>query len=229
MDIDQLDVALGRGSEISLCSENRLRVGSISGAQRKVPKSIKMWIFFVQPGDFNLKMNNPFPKGGPKSGNPAMTTITVTRAFAATLPFFAATLFFRGYLTFVRGYLTFFSRLLYLCSRLLYLFDDCFTFYFLLLLFYYYILLFSFFLLSYCHILIIYIWFHLFFIFVYLMLSFYTYLCFHREKKQIKHWQTEQAKSSYAIGWTDDRRQQGRTGSGRRSDDGRATNDAPAR
>ncbi len=36
--------ALGRGSEISLCSENRLRVGSISEAQRNVPKSVKMWI-----------------------------------------------------------------------------------------------------------------------------------------------------------------------------------------
>ena len=42
--------ALGRGSEISLCSENRLRVGSKSGAQRKVQKSVKMWIFFVQAG-----------------------------------------------------------------------------------------------------------------------------------------------------------------------------------
>ena len=69
--------ALGRGSEISLCSENRLWLGSISGAQRKVPKSVKMWIFFVQAGDFNLKTDNPFAKGGPKSGNPAMTTSTV--------------------------------------------------------------------------------------------------------------------------------------------------------
>ena len=72
--------ALGRGSEISLCSENRLWVGSISGAQRKVPKSVKMWIFFVQAGVNNLKIDNPFSRGGPKSGNPAMTTITVTRA-----------------------------------------------------------------------------------------------------------------------------------------------------
>ena len=69
--------ALGRGSEISLCSENRLWVGSTSGAQRKVPKSIKMWISFVQGGHYNLKTRDPFPKGGPKNGNPAMTTSTV--------------------------------------------------------------------------------------------------------------------------------------------------------
>ena len=42
--------ALGRGSEISLCSENRLCVGYISGAQRQTPKSLKVWIFFVQAG-----------------------------------------------------------------------------------------------------------------------------------------------------------------------------------
>ena len=42
--------AVGRGSEILLCSENRLWVGSISGAQRKVPKFVKVWISFVQAG-----------------------------------------------------------------------------------------------------------------------------------------------------------------------------------
>ena len=55
--------ALGRGSEISLCSEHLFSVKSISEAQRNVPKSVKMWIFFVQAGDFNLKPIIPFPTG----------------------------------------------------------------------------------------------------------------------------------------------------------------------
>ena len=49
-------------SEMSLCSENRLSKGRASGAQIKVPKSIKLEVSFVRGQKVPSRSRGPWPK-----------------------------------------------------------------------------------------------------------------------------------------------------------------------